>query len=76
MAVVDDMGGSGGAGGGDGVPLTLFDKRSSGRHAMLLMDEFGVVEPCCEAEECEAAEAACEWCKFDPIKREPGQPGI
>lgn len=47
---MDDKGGSAivvSGGGGDGVlPLTLFDKRSSGKHAMLLTDELGVVEPC------------------------------
>lgn len=46
MAVVDDMGGSKTGGGGEGVlPLTLFDKRSSGKQAMLLIEELGVVEP-------------------------------
>ena len=41
-----------GAGGGEGVVLTFkFDKWSgwsSGKQAMLLMDEFDVDEPCCE----------------------------
>ena len=46
MAVVEAMADRVGAGGGDGVPVTEFDKLSpSGRQAILLMDEFGVVEP-------------------------------
>ena len=62
MAVVDDIaveGGVGaGCGGGEGVPLTFrFDKwplgwQSSGRQAIiLLVDESGVDELCCDVDE-------------------------